>query len=79
MNKAENLKWFKEIMESKMMKHEEEDPTDINYKGLMIWLKDEIDELGQALQFESRENVIKECADVANMAYFIADKVKRRK
>lgn len=75
MGKADRLKWFIEIMKSKMLKHKDEEPIDLSYQELFDWLISEVNELKEALQFESRENIIKECADVANIAYFIARKI----
>lgn len=44
---------------------------------LMEMLKDEVKELDHAIYYEPRENIIKECADVANFAMMIAGNVKR--
>ncbi len=76
MDKDNNLKWFNEIMKIKMMKHDA-DPTEMSYQELLYWLDDEVKELKESLQFESRDKNILECGDVANLAYFIASKIKK--
>lgn len=75
MDKANELDWFNEIMKAKMLKHEE-DPNEYGEWALIHWLIEEIEELKEAMETESRANIIKECADVANMAYFLARKIK---
>ena len=76
MEKAKKLSWFNEIMKTKMLKHKE-NPFEMTYKELFDWLDEEVAELKEAIQIGSRAEIIKECADVANIVYFIAVKVKR--
>ena len=88
MNKARNLEWFNENMKSKMLKHDE-NPCEMIYGELIEWLDEEVAEVKEALAIKHREEVIdgrvkeadeeaiKECADVANLAYFIANKIKK--
>lgn len=74
--KAVNLKWFNELQKVKMMKHPE-DPTKMEYMELFRWLQDEVNELHKSLLMESSEEIIFECSDVSNIAYFIADKIRK--
>lgn len=88
MNKAKNLEWFNDNMKSKMLKHEE-NPLDMTLPELFNYLIGEVEELQEALyriQIEKgqgndlekiEQEIILECADVANYALFIADKIKR--
>lgn len=76
MSKTDQLEWFLEIMAFKMLKHEE-DPNEYGEWALIHWIIEEIEELKEAMETESRANIIKECADVANMAYFLARKIKK--
>lgn len=78
MDKSENLQWFTELMKSKMMKHEE-DPTDMTIPELLKWLDDEVAELKWAIDYEFVSDMMLECADIANLAFFIADKLKKGK
>ena len=78
MNKSKDLKWFVGLMEAKMLKHENENPLDMDIWKLVNWLEDEIKELKNAIIYETDEEIMLESADVANMAYFIAMKEKRR-
>jgi hypothetical protein len=73
--KAKNLQWFNEIMKIKMLRHDT-DPMEMTYSELLAWLQKEVAELKESLQFESRDKNILECGDVANLAYFIASKIK---
>ena len=75
MSKHDKLDWFIEIMKSKMLNHKE-DPNECGEWALLLWLTGEVEELKEAMECESRESIIKECADVANMAYFLARKIK---
>lgn len=78
MDKTKNLDWFVELMKNKMMKHEDEDPLEMKLEELIVWLADEMQELVQALVCETKEEVLLECADVANLVYFIASWLKER-
>lgn len=78
MDKADKLTWFNEIMQAKMLRHKE-DPNKLSYGKLLDWLEEELKELREALIYGSREEAIKECADVANIAYFLARKIKMEK
>ena len=78
MDKAKELDWFNEIMKAKMLKHKE-DPNENGELTLIYWLMEEVEELRKAMKYESRESIIKECADVANMAYFLARKIKKER
>ena len=75
MDKEDKLSWFLEIMKTKMLRHEKEEPSNLSLQELFKWLEEEIHELKIALSEGSRESIIKECADIANLAYFIARKI----
>ncbi|MDD4378318.1 MAG: hypothetical protein PHH48_09300 [Eubacteriales bacterium] len=78
MYKNKDLQWFTELMKMKMLKHENENPLDMDTWKLVNWLEDEVKELKNAIIFETEREVMLESADVANMAYFIAVKTKGR-
>jgi len=78
------VKWFAEVMESKLRKYD-------NEKGISGWkeesrlwlyarLVQELLELHEALTEEIplEENILEECADVANVAMMIADKGREK-
>lgn len=75
----EDVKWFAEQMESKLQENdhkggwEECDPF-----WLLDRLKEEIFELKLSMARQENEDVIKECADVANFAMMIADKARKQ-
>lgn len=79
MEKDNNLNWFNEIMKVKMLKHEDEKAEDMKIHELVNWLEAEVLELKIATLEESKSDIVLECADIANMAYFIANKIKNRK
>ena len=74
--KAKELVWFIDIMKVKMLKHPE-DPNKKTFPEIFNWLQDEVNELKDALQCGSKAEIILECADVANIVYFIARKIKK--
>ena len=81
----ESVKWFAEIMEQTLQKHDEA-------RGSDGWLNADVDWLFERLQQEASEleekiikydyiksealPIIKECADIANFAMMIADNVR---
>ena len=78
MDKTKDLQWFAELMKLKMLKHENENPLDMDIWKLVNWLEDEVRELKKAIIYETAKEVKLESADIGNIAYFIAMKEKRR-
>jgi len=78
MDKTKDLQWFAELMKLKMLKHENENPLDMDIWKLVNWLEDEVRELKKAIIYETPKEVKLESADIGNIAYFIAMKEKRR-
>jgi len=76
------VQWFAGIMESKLQQHDEDRYVDGWKDENALWLFErlvqEVFELHEALikTTYSEEEVIKECADVANFAMMIADVTK---
>jgi NTP pyrophosphatase (non-canonical NTP hydrolase) len=79
MNVRESVKWFSEQMESKLKENDKKGGWDnCNIYWLIGRLKEETNELLNAVDLHrdlgaSKENIIKESADVANFAMMIAD------
>lgn len=73
---------FSQEMIKKFIIHEEKPGwDDLNTKEdlfeFLNCLKEEVEELEQALKGEPNENVVKEAADVANYCFIISDLVRR--
>lgn len=84
----EPVEWFADRMEKKLREHDDdrgemswrEDGCTI--KGLFEHLEEEVKELQELLQdgpAADAMDVVHECADVANMAMMIADRVRTRR
>lgn len=81
------MQWFSAKMESVLASWDDERGEEWKEKGILELfnhLKQEVDELGEELAkcVESssihREQVIKECADVGNIAMMIADNSREK-
>jgi NTP pyrophosphatase (non-canonical NTP hydrolase) len=59
-----------------MANREKGDYTKHSDKELLLLLKEEVRELEEAIESGNHNNIIYECADVANYARFIAVKYK---
>jgi hypothetical protein len=83
--KREPVDWFSDRMEDKLREHDEERGEaswrshSSTVDGLFEHLKEEVRELETALEdgaAASAMALIHECADVANMAMMIADRIR---
>jgi NTP pyrophosphatase (non-canonical NTP hydrolase) len=72
------LEWFMEQMREKLRANtQKSDPrTSLTIRQLSAMLSEEVLELKSALRGVNEDDVVSECADVANYAMMIADKVK---
>ena len=70
---------FAKIMENKLKQNDYKGGwSNCDIKWLLSRLKEETVELEQAIENKSKENIVKEAADVANFAMMIADNVTRK-
>lgn len=82
-NLRPEVKWFAEVMESKLRKYDNEKGVSGWKEESRLWLYSrlvqELLELHEALTEEIplEENILEECADVANAAMMIADKGRK--
>ena len=66
-------------MEAKLRENDHKGGWDVNTDQELMWrLLDEMAELRHALTYGDAESIVKECADVANFAMFIADNTEAR-
>ncbi len=73
-----SIKQFTKAMKYKLYVHSNKGSFDWkSNEMLMKQLKHEIKELEEALDHGNSEMIIAEAADIANYAYFIADKARR--
>jgi NTP pyrophosphatase (non-canonical NTP hydrolase) len=80
----ESVAWFAEQMERKLRLHDDRPGWMGNLpNALLDRVREEVDELDNALDYGARaedqshpQNIIDECADVANMAMMIADNMR---
>ena len=72
------LPWFTERMEEKLRANDHKGGVDdATSEDLFKLLLGEVDELDKAVDIEPPENIFMECADVANMAFLLAVKMRR--
>lgn len=76
----EEVKWFTEQMERKLQKHAHEGKMwkETTEDWLFKKLQGEIRELLYAIMTDIPDDIIDECADVANMAMMIADNRRKK-
>lgn len=74
------LNWFVDQMKAKLSKPENQakgEWRDSDIPQLLDHLEDELDEMYSAIAEEKpTDDILAECADVANLAMMVADKVK---
>jgi len=51
---------------------------DLSFSHLLIRIKGEIEELEDALINQNKENIVHECADIANFLMMIVDNVRHK-
>lgn len=79
MDVRESVKWFAEQMEAKLKENDEKGGwDDCNIYWLIKRMREETNELLKAVNLHrdlgaTKENIIREAADVANFAMMIAD------
>ena len=75
MSKYKNqLKWFVGVMDKKLSENIEKEPWDkLSIRTLLCLLDGERGELREAINSGTNNDIILECADVANFAMMIAD------
>ncbi len=75
-----SILWFSEKMKDELLKHLDR-PGWQKEKVRYLWdrMKEEMDELGVAMHDNlTRDEIIKECADIANFVMMIADVYRER-
>jgi NTP pyrophosphatase (non-canonical NTP hydrolase) len=76
----QTVKWFAERMKNKMMQNNHKrNWRDEPLQDLIIAISTEFGELVEALEKGDFEEIIDECADVANFAMMVADIIRREK
>lgn len=78
-----SVKWFAEQMETKLRENDKRKPGwDMQHSSLVILLGKLYEEVGELTEVvmtpvaNSTDDLIRECADVANVAHMLADYVR---